>query len=76
MCFVFKQVKSDSDSHGSSEPDNQRENVVLAAQKQAAPSSLCDSAVEDESSDRDDVPRTVQSLSLASPGTVNTPTHE
>lgn len=76
MRFVFKQVKSDSDSHGSSESDNQRENAVPAVQKHAAPSSLSDSAVEDESSDKDDVTRKVQSLSLASPGTINALTHE
>lgn len=65
-------MKSDSDSHGSSESDNQRESVVPAGRKHGAPSSLSDSAVEDESSDRDDVTRKVQSLSLTSPGTVNT----
>lgn len=77
--MVFKQVKSDSEPHGSSESDNQRENVVPAGQKHAAPSSLSDSAVEDESSDKDDVTTKVQSLGLASPGTVNasriTPEH-
>uniref|UniRef100_H3CR27 DIS3-like exonuclease 2 n=1 Tax=Tetraodon nigroviridis TaxID=99883 RepID=H3CR27_TETNG len=66
----WKQVKSDLDSHGSSESDNQRDNAVPAAQKRAAPSSLSDSAVEDESSDKDDVTRKVQSLSLASAGGV------
>lgn len=76
VCSVFKQVKSDLDSHGSSESDNQRDNAVPAAQKRAAPSSLSDSAVEDESSDKDDVTRKVQSLSLASAGTVHTSTHE
>lgn len=70
MCLVLQQVKSDSDSHVSSESDNQRENVVPAGQKHGARSSLSDSAVEDESSDKDDVARKVQGLSLASPGTV------
>lgn len=69
-------MKSDSDSHGSSESDNQRENVAPAVQKHAAASSLSDSAVEDESSDKDDVTRRVQALALASPGTVSTSTHE
>lgn len=68
--ICFKQVKSDSDSHGSSESDNLRESAAPAVQEHAAASFLSDSAVEDESSDKDDVRRRVQALALASPGTV------
>lgn len=70
--MVLQPVKSDSDCHGSSESDSQRENVALAGQKNAAASSRPDSAVEDECSDRDDVTRDVQNLSLGCPGTLKT----
>lgn len=62
-------MKSDSEGHVSSESDNQRENLVTAAQKSAAPSSKSDSAVEEESSDKDDVTQRVENLSLSCPGT-------
>lgn len=62
-------MKSDSDGHVSSESENHRENLVPAAQKSATPSSRSDSAVEEESSDKDDVTQRVQNLSLRCPGT-------
>lgn len=67
---MFQVVKSDTDCEGSSESENQRENVAQTAQKKTARTHRPDVIVEDQCSDQDELVRRVQNTTLTETGTV------
>ncbi|XP_030259119.1 DIS3-like exonuclease 2 isoform X2 [Sparus aurata] len=64
----WKVVKSDTDCEGSSESENQRENVAQTAQKKTARTHRPDVIVEDQCSDQDELVRRVQNTTLTETG--------
>lgn len=63
-------MRSDTDCEGSSESETQRENMVQTVHEKTACNSKPDFTVDDQSSDKDQLIRKVQSITLTCPGTV------